>query len=269
MIRLPARALSKNVSQTLKEYQTEVNAARSFAKRVEAAKTLFKKRNTTTNAAFRAVRKALDEMCSGARRCCYCEDSVADEVEHVRPKDWYPEMVFEWENYLYACGPCNGPKNNKFSVFHPTSGEVVPLERVRGVSSRAPRTGDPLLINPRIEEPLDYLELDLSGTFLFLPRADLTARDTQRAEYTIELLKLNVRDVLIRARRNVYGTYLARLEQYTVRKEAGENPAKLLPLVTDLLLVPHPTVWAEMKRQAADYPILQRLFTRSPEALSW
>ena len=46
----------------------------------------------------------------------YCEDSVADEVEHFRPKDLYPDVVFAWRNYLYACGQCNGGKNNRFSI---------------------------------------------------------------------------------------------------------------------------------------------------------
>lgn len=36
---------------------------------------------------FADVRRVLDEMCSGPRRCGYCEDSCADEIEHIRPKD--------------------------------------------------------------------------------------------------------------------------------------------------------------------------------------
>jgi hypothetical protein len=37
---------------------------------------------------------------------------VTDEAEHINPKDLYLERVFDWANYLYACGPCNGPKSN-------------------------------------------------------------------------------------------------------------------------------------------------------------
>jgi uncharacterized protein (TIGR02646 family) len=208
-------------------------------------------------------------MCSGARRCCYCEDSVADEVEHIRPKDWYPESVFVWEHYLYACGPCNGPKRNRFSTFHPSTGQSVCLDELSGTPARAILDADPLLIDPRTEDPLAFLELDLGGTFIFLPRQGLKSRPKKRAEYTIEVLRLNVRDVLIRSRRNVYGTYLARLEQYTTQKENGALPRKLQRLIDDLLLVPHPTVWAEMKRQANDYSHLKRWFNRSPEALNW
>ena len=31
-------------------------------------------------------------MCSGAERCHYCEDSKADEVEHLLPKDAYIQI---------------------------------------------------------------------------------------------------------------------------------------------------------------------------------
>ena len=34
-------------------------------------------------------------MCAGAKRCMYCEDSAADEVEHHLPKNLYPEFVFD------------------------------------------------------------------------------------------------------------------------------------------------------------------------------
>src|SRR5437764_1421089 len=112
MIRLPNIVLPTDARQALHRYQGAVDGQPSYAKRVEAAERLFKSRNKASNRAFQVVRSKLHEMCSGARRCCYCEDSCADEVEHVRPKSLYPEYVFVWENYLYACGPCNGPKNN-------------------------------------------------------------------------------------------------------------------------------------------------------------
>ena len=269
MIQLPNLPLPKPAGDQLKAYQAEVNAARSFPARVTAAKTLFEKRNTTKNATFRVVRTTLDLTCSGARRCCYCEDSVADEVEHIKPKDWYPESVFVWENYLYACGPCNGPKKNKFSIFHQQNRNVIHLSRTKDDPIRKPPAGEPLLIDPRAEDPLDFLELDLSGTFYFLPCRGLGDRETQRAEYTIELLKLNSRDVLTRARRNAFGTYFARLEQYTVHKDAGKPQKDLSILIDDLQQVPHRTVWLEMKRQRQNYQKFNKLFNQSVEALLW
>ena len=145
MIRLPNIALKRIVATKLLEYQAEVNAVTSYKHRVAEGKRLFSLRNTASNSAFKVVRATLETMCSGARRCCYCEDSCADEVEHIRPKDLYPELVFAWENYLYACGPCNGPKQNKFHVFHRRTGQIHDITRKRDAPVRKPIAGDPLL----------------------------------------------------------------------------------------------------------------------------
>lgn len=87
MIRLPDIPPPGAASQQLASWQAEVDALRSHAARVEAAKRLFKQRNTSKNKTFVEVRRRLTAMCSGAQRCGYCEDSAADEVEHIRPKD--------------------------------------------------------------------------------------------------------------------------------------------------------------------------------------
>jgi hypothetical protein len=56
--------------------------------------------NRRGNAVFDAVERSLDQIARGIRRCAFCEDSMADEVEHFRPKDLYPQRVFRWPNYL-------------------------------------------------------------------------------------------------------------------------------------------------------------------------
>jgi uncharacterized protein (TIGR02646 family) len=269
MIRLPIVALSPTTAKRLAGYQTEVNAAHSYKARVAEAKRLFSLRNKASNATFRAIRATLESMCTGARRCCYCEDSCADEVEHIKPKDLYPEFVFVWENYLYSCGPCNGPKNNRFQVFHKRTGNVHDITRKSGDPIRKPPPGDPLLIDPRQEDPLEFLELEMMDTFFFLPRTGLSSRDLLRAEHTIELLRLNERELLAKARRNAFGTYRARLNEYAQKKQQGATAKQLTILVNDLLETPHPTVWAEMKRQNSDFSELMNLFVRAPEALNW
>ena len=269
MMRLPDSALSIAATKTLKEYQSEVNAAGSYSSRVAEAKRLFARRNTAKNATFAAVRRGLEAMCSGARRCCYCEDSCADEVEHVKPKDLYPEVVFVWENYLYACGPCNGPKSNRFQIFHAKTGRVHDVTRKAGAPVRKPPHGDPLLIDPRREDPLSFLELEMDLTFYFLPRRELGVHDRRRAAYTVELLHLNDRDLLPRARRNAFGSYRARLVEYAQKKRLGAPNGDLQILREDLMLTPHPTVWAEMKRQRASFPDIADLFQQVGEALAW
>jgi len=59
------------------------------------------------------------------------EDAPADEVEHHSPKDLYPELVFVWRNYLYACGPCNRRKNNHFSIIDIQTEALVDVSRAR------------------------------------------------------------------------------------------------------------------------------------------
>ena len=114
MLKMRNAQLPQTACNKLAEYQADVDAQSTYKAQVVRAKSRFSLRNRKTNVAFVAVRDKLTKMCSGARRCMYCEDSVADEVEHFKPKDLYPEVVFAWMNYLYACGPCNGPKNNQF-----------------------------------------------------------------------------------------------------------------------------------------------------------
>jgi hypothetical protein len=124
-----------------------VDAEPDFGRRVQLAAAKFKQFNGTGSTTFQDVRHTLTLMRAGAKRCMYCEDSAADEVEHHRPKDLYPGHVFAWENYLYACGPCNGPKNNRFAVFA-ADGSLVDLTRKRGQLPKPPPTGDPVLLHP-------------------------------------------------------------------------------------------------------------------------
>lgn len=115
MLKIGNGRLPRVHQDTLAEYQKDVDEKCSYTEQVKAAKTLFSSRNRKRNRTFAAVRKELAELCSGSRRCMYCEDSVADEVEHFRPKDLYPEVVFVWMNYLYACGQCNGGRTTDSS----------------------------------------------------------------------------------------------------------------------------------------------------------
>ncbi|WP_346895564.1 hypothetical protein [uncultured Roseibium sp.] len=266
MLHLSDPNLPARVSAKLAEYQDEIDEVENYAERVTLGKSRFSSRNTTTNATFRVVRARLSEMCSGAQRCVYCEDSVGDEVEHIKPKDLYPEDVFRWPNYIYACGPCNGGKNNKFAVIN--QGNLVIVTRPRGAPITPPSLGDPAFINPRTEDPLAFLTIDLLGTFLILPCEGLDPVAESRAKFTIEVLNLN-RDLLLDARQNAFGGYRARLLEYRHRRDDGADVNELNALRDDLLATPHPTVWAEMKRQAPFIPTLQDLFEAVPEANEW
>lgn len=80
-IQLPLTARGK-----LRRWQADIDKIASYEDRVAEADKKFKSRNTTRNTTFKSVRQALTQMCSGARRCCYCEDSAADEVNTSNPR---------------------------------------------------------------------------------------------------------------------------------------------------------------------------------------
>lgn len=274
MIRLPRLRLDTKAARKLDEYQKEVLVPRSYTVRIAEAKRLFSRYNTKRNATFTSVKTVLTQMCSGARRCSYCEDSVADEVEHIWPKDLYPERVFVWDNYCYACGSCNGPKNNQFAVFVGASRTPTPLahpKRKKGQPAptlKKPATGRPVLLDPRKDDATRWLTLDILDTFHFVVSAKGRTRDAARAKYTLEVLGLN-RSPLPTARAQAFDGYRARLREYCEEKRAGAPAARLALLRDALLRISHPTVWVEMKRHHARVPELKPLFAEAPEALSW
>lgn len=260
---LPAAAAAQLVT-----YQAEIDRLGTFAERVASGKQLFKARNRKGNATFDLVKKVLTEMCSGARRCAYCEDSAADEVEHVHPKHFYPDRVFVWRNYVYSCGPCNGPKGSRFAVFPAGPGSQVELvQSVHALSP--PPAGVPGLIDPRAEDATQFLALELRDTFYFVERAPAGTVEHERARYTIDVLGLNKREILPRARRAAYLDYCAHLRQYIAVRSEGGDAAELTRLEREILTRQHPTVWSEMKRQHASLPKIAPLFAEAPEALSW
>ncbi len=275
MIQLPNVTISQIVLDKLKEYQDDIDGNTTFATKSARAKSSFKSKNTRRNATFNAVKEGLTKMCSGARRCVYCEDSVGDEVEHIRPKDFFPEMCFVWENYVYACGNCNSPKNNKFALFRDDNGDFYEVNLHIGIE---PPKGKDAMINPRNENPMDYCILDLSGTFKFVVIPTLHPNDKKKAEYTFEtVLNLNEppREFLRQAREEAYEDYKARLEKYNNERKGNNNQTKLDKMIEGIKQKQHPTVWKEMQRYYRENwlkPIdeeLHSLFEECSEALDW
>ena len=265
MIHLPDPGLEQRANQSLHIYQKAVNRVATYAKRVATGKKLFSRYNKVSNRTFQDVRKSLTRMCSGAQRCVYCEDSVGDEVEHIQPKDLYPCLVFSWSNFVYACGRCNGSKNNKFAVI--SKGRLIDVTRKRGAPVTPPLQGTPAFLSPRLEEPLDFLELDLAGTFFVIARDGLSNIDYERAEFTINTLKLN-RDVLCHARGTAFYAYKALLHEYVTKRSIATHQ-QLRKIENALKSTTHPTVWEEMKRKRSVLGNLNLLFTKAPESLNW
>jgi len=274
MIQLQNMQPTTQTLTDLSQYQEKINILPAFAEKVEKAKTLFSQKNKKGNRVFDDIKKTLNSMCSGARRCMYCEDSVGDEVEHIKPKTLYPEKCFDWNNYFYACGTCNGPKNNKFAIFN-ANGTFVNIAPDRGQTPTQPPAGTDVLINPRVDNPLDYCVLDLKNTFKFVVLAT-DFKEKKRAEYTFnEVLRLNEREYLRKARQNAYENFKSRFYRYCKKKLASASQTELNAIVEGIKTEAHPTVWKEMQRYKNEGWLssvdseLDSMFDQCPEALGW
>ena len=97
-------------------------------------------------------------------KCAYCEAKITHidygDIEHFRPKDIYPLLAVEWDNLLLACRVCNGAE---------FKGTKFPLDS----------SGNPLLINPCIDEPDAHLEFVFDEKTKF---ALVVSKDTKGAE---------------------------------------------------------------------------------------
>ena len=270
MLQLPKTHLAQEYQNELNIWQKEINALPSYPEKVEQAKAKYESKIKTVT--FKNIRKTLETMCSGNRHCCYCEDSCADEVEHILPKSLYPKRVFIWKNYLYSCGQCNGKKNNNYAVI--VGNKIQHITRKNNDPIVPPPAGKGVFINPRIENPLDFLELDLGddldGTFSFRPRYHLLKDgiDYQIADYTIEILGLNDRDYLCRGREQGALNYRSRLIEYQQNKDSLTDSQKQ-QFIKDFKKMSYPTVWQEMKNQYQTIPSIKQLIEQSPEILGW
>lgn len=268
MLHLSNRPLTPQAASELVQYQQQVDAQPTFPEKVAEAKRLFPQKNKEDNPPFQEVRELLRAMSGATIRCNYCEDSAASEVEHIYPKHFYPEKCFVWENYCYACGPCNRPKGNNFAVFEAATSLEKNLKTDIPADSPPP-PGQALLIDPRTEDPLKFLFLDTINTFYFTPSPNLSPNDKRRAEFTIKLLGLNTRTHLVRARKNAFVNFKARLFEYVSKKESGTPPASLIDLEVSFRSEQHQTVWREMIRQRTFHREIDDLLNRAPEALHW
>jgi uncharacterized protein (TIGR02646 family) len=207
------------------------------------AKTLFSAK--TPAYAFREIRKIL---ASGAPSgiCYYCERDRFRDIDHVLPQSVYPELAFDWGNYVYACAICNQDNKKHKCCVVLEDGEAVDTTSFAQNDNELP-VGIPGLINPRREDPLAYLTLDLF-TGVFLPRLHIPRLDEARARYTISTLKLNS-DVLTRSRRGAFRFYLNSLERIADAVQA-DDVTQIAGLTEDINAFVHPSVLIEMISQA-------------------
>ncbi len=114
--------------------------------------------------------------------CWYCErvcDSQAESggraptVDHFRPLSRFPQLAYEWSNWVFSCHACN--VENKGDTW-PDSGLVDPCAAVVA------------------ERPEEYFDYD-ADTGEIVPKDGLSGVDRRRADATIDALGLNRLDV--------------------------------------------------------------------------
>lgn len=263
MIRLPEREPPPQTQERLAKWQAELDGMTDYEQRVEAALRTFKQRSRTIT--FVRVREELARMCSGLLRCGYCEDSTGHQVEHIWPKSWYPELTYVWHNFLFSCGICNARKQAKFAILE--DARLHELMRRRGEPKTPPPPGPAALIDPRREDPLDFLAIDLADTYRVLPRTGLDGLARLRASYTIELLELNRREVLVAGRRQACRDYSLRAREY-VALGPDAPPGVRHNIIHELGRLHHRMVWEEMKRSPELVDGLRQQLDAAPELLT-
>lgn len=286
MTPLVSRSLTAATAQKLDKLQEEVDQATSFERKVSKAQELW--RNRTSNKAFEEIKTQLSEMCVSVEVCNYCENNEAGDIEHIAPKSFFPARTFLWENYLLACKICNtGYKLDKCWVLN-ANGEQQELNR-----GQQPTSSEHAFINPRTENPNDYMILNLE-TFKYMPSPKLRGLSAKnKVDCTLKILKLNERDQLIRARRQaakyfyeridrlakiVQATDLSEIEDLLTPYSKEIEGRKLSELKAelkesfkkDIQTHQHPSVWYAIKLIASKTnKKWMQLFDQIPKALEW
>ena len=103
--------------------------------------------------------------------CGYCEEEVDQSrgsVDHFRPKSMFPELVYEWSNWVFTCRECNNFKGDKW----PPNGYVDPCACSLS------------------ERPENFFYFDLC-TGEILPKPGLSPEERSKAWQTINDIGLN------------------------------------------------------------------------------
>lgn len=126
----------------------------------------------------REINETLQKAFHG--KCGYCEGIEAETIDHFWPQILHSDQVWNWQNYIWCCDPC---------------------QRRKGQQQPVNPSGH-LMVNPRQEEPLWYLRIEAnSGKMVPAPTSSETI---ERGQITISRLDLHRRPDLDEQRRLMY-----------------------------------------------------------------
>jgi HNH endonuclease len=185
----------------------------------------------------KSVRARLGEMAHGFERCMYCGENQGTGVDHFEPVARNPLRTFDWLNHLLACTTCNSHEKR----------EQFPIDA----------DGNPLLIDPTVEDPFDHLLLTLSlGVYRHL---------TAKGEATIEVCGLN-RPGLTRGRMQAHRVGALALREWDRARERDRSHDMSMQVLT-VREQPLADVCQSMLRQAFS-PGADIVFSESPDLLT-
>ena len=84
-------------------------------------------------------------MAGSRKRCSYCRDSRAGDVEHFRPIDLYLSLTFDWQNLFLVCAECNRANSAQFPLA---------------------ADGQPLLLDVTLDDPWRHVSLEPDTGYL-------------------------------------------------------------------------------------------------------
>ncbi len=181
-------------------------------------------------------------------KCAFCEQilskSCYGDVEHFRPKGQaqqaagesyvkpgYFWLAYEWTNLLVACDDCNSKHKKSFFPL------ANPADRATGPTSDLTKE-QPLLIDPMIEEPADFIR--------FNKHIAQAPNDNPKGTTTKQVLGLN-REPLKRRREE----WLEKLKLLKIVADTTQNDS--LKSRAKSLLIRCTQVEAEFSAMARDY----------------
>jgi len=290
MLQLDSKSISDDAQKMLDFLQRKVNAKPTFKEKTKKAGSLWEGKSSTglRRAAFEEVKNTLTQMCVSVEICNYCEQSEANDIEHIYPKSLFPGKAFEWENYLLACKQCNTAyKLDAFAILD-VNDDIFDIPR-----GSEPPNERGAFINPRLEDPSVFMLLN-AESFKFEPLPGLSKSNLNKAKKTIEVLQLNDRDQLVESRRAAAIYFYQRMDllmKIMASNSIAEIEAFLTPyddLIDDTLplaeiqtgikngfrrdvkLYPHPSVWYSIKTiESVTNTKWQAIFQAIPEAIHW
>lgn len=134
--KVPPDILKENADQWTKEFKDNLELYGEYKKIPDKVKNSMWK-----NYRHDDIKKKLFE--SSHQKCAFCESIPGEsgniEVEHFKPKSLYPDLAFDWNNFLPVCRKCNDSKSS-----HDTGKEPIV---------------NPTVVNPETIFTYDFLDI--------------------------------------------------------------------------------------------------------------